>query len=73
MGKKKPNVESDCICSKCRKRFDYADAVVKKRKLFNTEIEEKTCPFCGSKAFTKMKDMYYLGQMGGYHKASGKV
>lgn len=56
-----------CICSKCRKKFPYGDAVTKKRKLYNVEIEEKCCPHCGSKGFTNIEDIYFIEMMATYH------
>ena len=57
-----------CICSGCKKRFQYSKAQVKKRKLFNSEITEKACPYCGSKAFTREQDLYELSQMASHHR-----
>lgn len=60
--------EISCVCSHCRKKFLYKDAVVKKRKLFNVEIEEKCCPYCGSKGFTNSSDIFELAQIASHHR-----
>ena len=65
--------DMSCICSRCRKKFDYGDAVVKTRKLYNTTIEEKTCPFCGSKEFTRIEDIYNLAQIASHHRFGQQV
>ena len=57
-----------CICSQCKKRFAYGDADIKKRKLYNTLIEEKACPYCGSKGFSRMDDVYQLSQIASHHR-----
>lgn len=61
-----------CICSRCKKKFQYKDAVTKSRKLYNVEIEEKCCPFCGSKGFTNIEDIYFIETLAGYHSFSAK-
>lgn len=65
------NSEVDCICSRCRKKFRYDDAVVVKRKLYNSEIEERKCPYCGSKSFSPLKEIHYLAQMASKHTHNG--
>ncbi len=57
-----------CICSKCKKRFEYKDAVPKTRMLYNKMIEEKSCPYCGCKGFSRMSDLYELSQITSHHR-----
>lgn len=61
-----------CICGKCRKRFPFVKAVTKKRMMYNIEIEEKECPYCGSKGFSPTDQLYWLNQMGTLHQANGR-
>lgn len=61
-----------CICSFCRKRFPYEEADTVQRMLYNVQIEEKKCPYCGSKAFSPLDQLYFLNQMSSHHQADGK-
>lgn len=40
--------------------------------MYNIEIEEKECPYCGSKGFSPTDQLYWLNQMGTHHQADGR-
>ena len=44
-----------CQCSRCRRTFDYSEAIEKKRKLYGTEITETCCPYCKCSSIRHMK------------------
>lgn len=49
------------LCTQCGKIFDYKDAKVVERKLYNvTTIQEKRCPGCNSHAIEDMYHWRYL-------------
>lgn len=68
----KDQEDNICICGRCKKKFAFKDAVIKKHKLYTKEIEEKACPFCGSTGFSPTKEIYWLGVMASQHTADGK-
>lgn len=72
MSKKQKEKGMSCICGKCKKKFKYADAVVKERLLYGIKIEEKECPYCGSKGFSPTDQIYWLAQMSSHHQADGR-
>ena len=49
-----------CVCSKCRKVFDFNDARIVDRLLYTFIIKEKTCPYCGSYGCTRIKDLKWF-------------
>ena len=48
------------LCTNCGKFFDYSDAKIVKRKLYNTVISEKRCPYCGSQGIEPLSQWRYL-------------
>ena len=61
-----------CVCGQCRKRFPFEQAQIKKRKFYNKEIEEKVCPYCGSKGFSPAREIYWLANMASHHHSNGQ-
>ena len=49
-----------CTCANCREIFDFNNARIVERLLYNIPIKEKVCPNCGSKGFTKIKDIKWF-------------
>ena len=64
--------EIQCICSRCKKTFLWHDAVVKKRKLYNVEVEEHACPYCGNKGISPQRDIHFMAHMASQHTANGR-
>lgn len=48
------------LCTNCGKIFDYKDAKVIERKLYNITIPKKVCPDCKSQAIEDMYHWRYL-------------
>lgn len=48
------------LCTNCGNIFDYKDAKVVERPLYNTVITEKRCPKCSSQAIEDMYHWKYL-------------
>lgn len=65
-------VEIDCICSRCKTSFLWKDAVIKKRKLYNVEVEERTCPKCGSRGISPKRDIHFMAHMASKHTSNGR-
>lgn len=61
-----------CICSRCKSQFYWNETIIVKRKLYNSEVEEHQCPFCGSKGISPKKDIHYLACMASKHTHNGK-
>ena len=48
------------LCTKCGKIFNYKDAKIVERKLYNTTVKEKRCPECGDRGIEDMYHWRYL-------------
>lgn len=55
--------KSSCICGKCGRTFNYKEedanaermlARSSPRLLYGIEVPEKSCPYCGSKGYSKI-------------------
>lgn len=49
-----------CSCAKCKKIFDFNNAGIVDRLLYNISKKEKVCPFCGTYGFTRIKDLKWF-------------
>ena len=65
------NNEIKCICSRCKSEFFWNETTVIKRKLYNTEVEEHTCPKCGYKGISPSREIYFLSKMASKHTHNG--
>lgn len=63
--------EIKCICSRCKASFFWKDTILKKRKLYNVEVEEHTCPRCGSKGISPSRDIHFMAHMASKHTSNG--
>ena len=48
------------LCTQCGTIFDYKDAKVVERKLYNVTVPEKVCPNCGSHGIEDIYHWRYL-------------
>lgn len=47
-------------CGKCHRWFSFSELISKRRKLYNIDIVEHCCPYCGNCGFTAKKDEKYF-------------
>jgi hypothetical protein len=46
--------------------------VIKKRKLYSVEVEEHTCPKCGYRGISPLRDIHFMAHMASKHTSNGK-